>query len=183
MSHSIPFSSAVVASASLPMPVSNTPATRRRRHAAPRRRGSGTRTRGHLKVLPLRSQLQQIKTDLLPRNRYQHIPWLGQLHKVADGVLLAAVVSTAVLCALVLNLQISWSRSYGELEEAQQLRQQLVETITVLRASLRSHAQGSDGLSTTRSEDLIFMEPPPVHLPVALQSQPLINYNRFLRGY
>lgn len=144
-------------------------------------------------MLPLRSQLQQIKAYLLPRNHYQHVPWLGQLHKVADGVLISAVASTAVLCALVLNLQISWSRSYGELEEAQQLRQQLVEAVTVLRASLRSRAQGSDALSTTRSEDLIFMEPPPAHLPVALQpqqlqpqqlqSQPLINYNRFLRGY
>ena len=134
-------------------------------------------------MVPLNNQLQQIKAGLSAQNRYQHIPWLGRLHKAVDGVLFASIASTAVLCALVLNLQISWSRSYGELEEAQQLRQLLLEAVTVLRASLHSLAQGSDGLSTTRSEDLMFMEPPPVHLPVAQQPQPLIDYNVFLRGY
>ena len=184
MSELIPSTTTVVASAPIPIPVPTPRSTRQRRGVVALPRGPEGDSGEAARRSP--SPLQQIKVGLSVGNRPHSIPWLAHLHKVADGVLLTSIGSAAILCALVLNLQIKWSGSYSELEEAQQLRQQLVEVTTALRASLRSRAQGSDGLSTTQSEDLMFMEPPPVRLPVnpfPSPPRPLVHYDMFLRGY
>ena len=76
--------------------------------------------------------LELIQGTLLARKLDRQAPWLGNLHRIADGSLVGLGVAVVGLSTLTLHWQGRWTSSFQSLEATQRLEHRLQESAAVL---------------------------------------------------
>ena len=79
-----------------------------------------------------RRSLELLQGSLLARKLDRQAPWLGNLHRIADGSLVGLGVAVVGLSALTLHWQGRWTSSFQSLEATQRLEHRLQESAAVL---------------------------------------------------
>lgn len=104
--------------------------------------------------------MQLIQGAITPGPAQRRMPWLGLLHRAADGALAGLGLTMLGLTGLSLHWQAEWARSYGQLEAAQVLEHRLQESAAVLEQHHLGTARRSNVLVPTSSNRLIHLPPP-----------------------
>ncbi len=128
--------------------------------------------------------LELIQGTLLARKLDRQAPWLGNLHRIADGSLVGLGVAVIGLSALTLHWQGRWTSSFQSLEATQRLEHRLQESAAVLEQHHLSMTRKPALLEPTSSEKLVYVAPPAVSAGPdfeALLAQ--VNPGQILPGY
>ena len=107
-----------------------------------------------------RRPLELIQGSLSARQLERRSPWLGNLHRIADGSLVGLGVAVLGLSALTLHWQGRWTNSFQSLESAQRLEHRLQESSAVLEQHHLSMTRKPTLLEPTSSEKLIYLPSP-----------------------
>ena len=128
--------------------------------------------------------LELIQGTLLARKLDRQAPWLGNLHRIADGSLVGLGVAVVGLSALTLHWQGRWTSSFQSLEATQRLEHRLQESAAVLEQHHLSRTRQPALLAPTSSDKLVYVAPPAVSAGPdfeALLAQ--VNPGQILPGY
>lgn len=109
--------------------------------------------------------LELIQGSLSANRADRRSPWLGNLHRVADGSLLGLGVAVLGLSALTLHWQGQWTRNFQQLEASQRLEHRLQESAAVLEQHHLSAVRRPGQLVPTSSEKLIHLSVPQASAP------------------
>jgi hypothetical protein len=128
--------------------------------------------------------LELIQGSLSANRADRRSPWLGNLHRVADGSLLGLGVAVLGLSALTLHWQGQWTRNFQQLEASQRLEHRLQESAAVLEQHHLTMTGKPTLLEPTSSEKLVYLEPPSASQPSAFRSfLAQVNPRVILPGY
>jgi hypothetical protein len=128
--------------------------------------------------------LELIQGSLSSRRADRQSPWLGNLHRIADGGLLGLGVAVLGLSGLTLHWQGQWTQNFQKLEAAQRLEHRFQESAAVLEQHHLTMTRKPALLEPTSSEKLVYLDP-----PGASRSTPLhtflaqVNPRQILPGY
>ena len=117
--------------------------------------------------------LELIQGSLSANRADRRSPWLGNLHRIADGSLLGLGVAVLGLSGLTLHWQGQWTRSFQQLEASQRLEHRLQESAAVLEQHHLGAVKRPGLLVPTNSDNLIYLQasrPTPRAQAVALLS-------------
>jgi len=117
--------------------------------------------------------LELIQGSLSANRADRRSPWLGNLHRIADGSLLGLGVAVLGLSGLTLHWQGQWTRSFQQLEASQRLEHRLQESAAVLEQHHLAAVKRPGLLVPTNSDNLIYLQasrPTPRAQAVALLS-------------
>jgi hypothetical protein len=107
-----------------------------------------------------RRPLELIQGSLSSRRADRQSPWLGNLHRIADGSLLGLGLAVLGLSGLTLHWQGQWTRHFQTLEAAQRLEHRMLESAAVLEQHHLTATRKPTLLEATSSEKLIYLNPP-----------------------
>ena len=107
--------------------------------------------------------LELIQGSLSSRRADKQSPWLGNLHRMADGGLLGLGVAVLALSGLTLHWQGQWTQNFQKLEAGQRLEHRLQESAAVLEQHHLGQARKPGMLVPTSSEKLVYLAPPQQH--------------------
>jgi hypothetical protein len=114
-----------------------------------------------------RRSLELIQGSFSARRVLRQSPWLAGLHRVSDGLLVAAGLSMVGLTALTLHWQGEWTRSFEQLESTQVLEHRLQESTAVLEQHHLTVARRPGLLVPTSLQSLIHLPSPSPQAPVS----------------
>lgn len=104
--------------------------------------------------------LELIQGSLSARKADRRSPWLGNLHRIADGSLLGLGVAVLGLSGLTLHWQGQWTQDFQKLEASQRLEHRLQESAAVLEQHHLAMTGKPTLLEPTSSEKLVYVDPP-----------------------
>lgn len=104
--------------------------------------------------------LELLQGSLSARRVERQAPWLGNLHRIADGSLAGLGLAVLGLSGLTLHWQGQWTESFQRLEAAQRLEHRLQESTAVLEQHHLGRTSKPGLLVPTSSEKLIYLEAP-----------------------
>ena len=87
-------------------------------------------------------------------------PWLGGLHRLADGTMLGVLAAVAVLAGLTLHWQHRWTLSFNRLESTRSLAHRLTESTAVMEQHLLSRSKRPARLVPTKVANLVYLNRP-----------------------
>ena len=94
-------------------------------------------------------------------------PWLGGLHRVADGTMLGVLAAVAVLAGLTLHWQHRWTLSFNRLESTRSLAHRLTESTAVLEQHLLRGTTRPSRLVPTKVANLVYLNRPAAAEPIS----------------
>jgi len=109
---------------------------------------------------PARQSLRLIQGSFSRRRADRRAPWLGTLHRLADGTLAGLGVSLVALTGLSLHWQTRWADSFAQLQAAQTLEHRLQESSALLEQHHLGAARRTNVLVPTSSSRLIHLPAP-----------------------
>ena len=128
--------------------------------------------------------LELIQGSLSASKADRRSPWLGTLHRVADGSLLGLGVAVLGLSGLTLHWQGQWTQDFQQLEASQRLEHRLQESAAVLEQHHLAMTGKPTLLEPTSSEKLVYVEPPSNQSPSGFSSfLAQVNPRQILPGY
>ena len=104
--------------------------------------------------------LELIQGSLSAQRADRQSPWLGQLHRIADGSLAGLGLAVLGLSGLTLHWQSQWTNNFQDLEAAQRLEHRLQEAGAVLEQHHLAMTHKPALLEPTSSEKLVYLDPP-----------------------
>jgi len=119
---------------------------------------------------PRRRPLELIQGSLSARRVERQSPWLGRLHRIADGTLAGLGLAMVGLSALTLHWQGQWTQNFQKLEAGQRLEHRLQESAAVLEQHHLGQARKPGMLVPTSSEKLVYLAPPQQHAEPAVNT-------------
>jgi hypothetical protein len=131
-----------------------------------------------------RRPLELIQGSLSARQLERRSPWLGNLHRIADGSLVGLGVAVVGLSALTLHWQGRWTNSFQSLESAQRLEHRLQESSAVLEQHHLAMTRKPALLEPTSSEKLVYVDPPAPQASTGFETLlAQVNPGQILPGY
>lgn len=128
--------------------------------------------------------LELIQGSLSANRADRRSPWLGNLHRIADGGLLGLGVAVLGLSALTLHWQGQWTSNFQQLEASQRLEHRLQESAAVLEQHHLTMTGKPTLLEPTSSEKLVYLNAPGASQPSAFRSfLAQVNPRVILPGY
>ena len=145
-----------------------------------RRRVSGSRRSqvAQRKVQRQKRSLELLQGALSTHRMARQAPWLANLHRMADGALLATGVAALAMAGLTLHWQGRWGGDFRQLQRAQALESQSALEQHYLRQAKRPGA-----LVATSSQDLVFLPSPPAAASTTSKTSPSLKLNWIAAGY
>jgi hypothetical protein len=133
---------------------------------------------------PARRPLELLQGSLSAQRAARQSPWLGNLHRIADGSLLGLGLAVLGLSGLTLHWQGQWTSNFQSLEAAQRLEHRLQESAAVLEQHHLAMTRKPALLEPTSSEKLVYLEPPRTASQPTLQTLlAQVNPRQILPGY
>jgi hypothetical protein len=87
-------------------------------------------------------------------------PWLGGLHRLADGTMLGVLAAVAVLSGLTLHWQHRWTLSFNRLESTRSLAHRLTESTAVMEQHLLRRTTRPSRMVPTKVANLVYLNRP-----------------------
>ena len=122
---------------------------------------------------PSKTALELIQGSLSAGRIARRSPFLGGLHRVADGSLLGVFAALAVLAGLTLHWQHRWTVAFQRLDATRLLAHRLTESTAVLEQHLLRGTSRPDGLIPTKVVNLVHLEQP-APIPAAAAPTPSV---------
>ena len=127
-----------------------------------------------------------IQGSLSAQQAERQSPWLGHLHRIADGSLAGLGLAVLGLSGLTLHWQGQWTQNFQDLEAAQRLEHRLQEAGAVLEQHHLAVTRKPALLEPTSSEKLVYLDPPAAKTASALApllAQVQVHAAHTLPGY
>ena len=150
-----------------------------------RRRVSGSRRSqvAQRKVQRQKRSLELLQGALSTHRMARQAPWLANLHRMADGALLATGVAALAMAGLTLHWQGRWGGDFRQLQRAQALEHRLMESQSALEQHYLRQAKRPGALVATSSQDLVFLPSPPAAAKSSSKTSPSLKLNWIAAGY
>jgi hypothetical protein len=128
--------------------------------------------------------LELLQGSLSARRVERQSPWLGSLHRIADGSLAGLGVAMLGLSGLTLHWQGQWTENFQKLEAAQRLEHRLLESAAVLEQHHLGRTSKPGLLVPTSSEKLVYLDAPAPKTITPVQSLlASVTPRQILAGY
>ena len=108
------------------------------------------------------SALQLIQGSFSAGRITRRSPWVGGMHRLADGTLLGVFAALAVLAGLTLHWQHRWTMAFQRFEATKLLSHRLTESTALLEQHWLDSTTSPSRFVPTKVTNLIHLERSPV---------------------